>query len=77
MKRERVTDAASFVGAIAATGAAALIARACPGGCATCGTCAATVLPTAALVGSVGIAAFGSKVARKHSDARNSANADA
>lgn len=65
MNRRGVADAGSFVGAIAATGLAAVLARACPSGCATCGTCAVTVLPTVALVGSVGIAALGSKLTRR------------
>lgn len=55
----------TFAGAVAATGFAALLARACPAGCATCSTCAVSVLPTAALVGSVGVAAVGSRLKRR------------
>ncbi len=57
-------SAATFACALAATGVAGLLSRVCPAGCATCSTCAVSVLPTAALVGSVGLAAVGSRLRR-------------
>lgn len=58
-------SAATFAGAVVATGVAGLLARVCPGGCGTCGTCAVTVVPTAALVGSVGVMAIGTRLSRR------------
>ncbi len=65
------SSAATFAGALAATGLAGLLSRVCPAGCATCSTCAVSVLPTAALVGSVGLAAVGSRLRKRERSYRS------
>lgn len=55
---------ASFMGAAAAIGLAALVARACPGGCGNCALCATALVPLGASASAVGLALGGSALAR-------------
>ena len=64
----RLSKAASFGGAAAALGVAAVVARiACPGGCPACTACAQTVVPAATSALAVGAALTGSYAIKKRS----------
>ena len=68
--------AASFLTAAGAIGLAGVLTRACPGGCTSCSTCAAALMPMGASAAAVSVAFVSSARirarARKHDDAIDS-----
>ncbi len=63
------TAATSFISAVGAIGVASFLTRACPGGCTSCTTCAATLMPMGTSAVAVGIALAGSARVRSHASA--------
>jgi len=70
MSKLRSSQVVSFGGAVGAVALAATLTKACPGGCTSCGSCAAAILPLGATLSGAAVAFVGSAVARNGGPSR-------
>ena len=65
MSAPKTKGLVSFAAAFGTLGVAAVLTRACPGGCTSCTTCATSLVPMVTGAGAVGLAFAGSAWAKK------------
>ncbi|MHB1341907.1 MAG: hypothetical protein ACYC77_08635 [Coriobacteriia bacterium] len=65
MSAPKTNGLASFAAAFGTISVAAVLTRACPGGCTSCTTCAITLVPMGTAAGAVGLAFAGSAWAKR------------
>ncbi len=65
MRKPTRSEVGSFGGAMALVGAAAVLNRACPGGCGPCTSCATAIVPAGGAISMVAAATLGTYVIRR------------